>query len=39
MVNFRSYQKVQNSQFLNATIHHVIVNGAIWSNPLIFLTH
>ena len=24
---------------LNETVHHVIVNGADWSNPLIFLTY
>ena len=24
--------------FLNGTVHHVLVNGAIWSNPLTFLT-
>ena len=39
IVNFRSSQKVQNFRFLNGTTYHVIVNGAIWSNPLIFLTH
>ena len=32
-------QKVQDFRFLNGTTHHVIVNGAVWSNPLIFLPH
>ena len=32
-------QKVQDFRFLNGTAHHVIVNGAVWSNPLIFLPH
>ena len=32
-------QKVHVFRFLNGTIHHVMVNGAVWSNPLIFLIH
>ena len=29
MAYFNSQQKVRNFQFLNGTIHHVIVNGAV----------
>ena len=32
-------QKVQDFRFLNGTIHHVVVNRAVWSNLLVFLTH
>ena len=37
IANFSSQQKV--FLFLNAIIRHVAVNAAVWSNPLIFLTH
>ena len=39
IANFNSQQKVEDFLFLNGTIHHVIVEGAISSNPLIVLTH
>ena len=35
IANFNSLQKVQDFQFLNGTAHHVIVDGAVWSNPLL----
>ena len=30
---------VQGFRFLNGTIHHVLVDGVVWCDPLIFLTH
>ena len=39
IANFNSPQSVQDFQFLNGTIHHVTVDGAISSNPLNVLTH
>ena len=35
IANFSNSQKVQDFLFLNGTIHHVTVDGAISSNPLI----
>ena len=32
-------KKSQDFWFLNGAMHHVVVNGAVWSKPLIFLTH
>ena len=32
-------KKFKMFDFLNETVHDVLVNGVIWSNPLIFLTH
>ena len=39
MAYFNSYHKIQDLRFLNGTIHHVIVDGTVWSDALIFLTH
>ena len=39
MAYFNSYHKIHNLRFLNGTIHHVVVDGTVWSDALIFLTH
>ena len=39
IANFNSSQKVPDFRFLNGTINHVIVDGAVSSNLLLVLTH